>query len=485
MKKNFMPIAAILLTSLFFAGCDWQIPQKVSVKTDATYELGLGDSLTESMASGGLLSDFDLAKTISESLDGEDWEVHDYFPGKKHANLKQILIGKSVFDFKFDENGIVKDDDKEVIDDSESAGGDDSIVSLAAIDGLDNLGVPGELRIPIDYNEKISLGFNMSSIMDSAFDALGGDFGKNLKFRTVPVYLFAQIPEGDGSGWKQAKISGAISLFYGKKDEGSELSEHHFILGKGNTDTGDEIEPGLFGFMENPGLKTEKIKEGDDEKDVLTMSISDALDDDNVVKSDLAGVLNYSAGEDADLYMQVELKEITLPTSLISSGKPVDVSVYMYIDFQMNFRLDKKSTMEIIGGDESDDGASADSGESSNPIFDTMDGGYIKLTPKALPFDIEPDNPNGSLDLILEFGKAQIEIPIKDIGEQSEFQISPLDLDEMMSAMSSGASMGLSLGFPKGMVKIPRVLDFDADIIIGVKTGGAIEVYPNPMGGAL
>lgn len=462
MKKNFMPIAAILLTSLFFAGCDWQIPQKVSVKTDATYELGLGDSLTESMASGGLLSDFDLAKTISESLDGEDWVVHDYFPGKRHANLKQILIGKSVFDFNIENNNA-----------------DSPTETFSAPDGFGNLGLPDELTIPIDYKDKFSLGFNMSSIMDSAFDALGGDFGKNLKFRTVPIYLFAQIPEGDGSGWKQAKISGAISLFYGKKDEGSELSEHHFILGKGNTETG------LFGFMENPGLKTEKIKEGNDEKDVLTMSISDALDDDNVVKSDLAGVLNYSAGEDADLYMQVELKEITLPTSLISSGSTVDVSVYMYIDFQMNFRLDKKSTMEIIGGDESDDGAPADSGESSNPIFDTMDGGYIKLTPKALPFDIEPDNPNGTLDIILEFGKAQIKIPIKDIGEQSEFQISPLDLDEMMSAMSSGASMGLSLGFPKGMVKIPRVLDFDADIIIGVKTGGEIEVYPNLMGGAL
>lgn len=468
MKKNFMPIAAILLTSLFFAGCDWQIPQKVSVKTDATYELGLGDSLTESMASGGLLSDFDLAKTISESLDGEDWVVHDYFPGKRHANLKQILIGKSVFDFNIENNNA-----------------DSPTETFSAPDGFGNLGLPDELTIPINYKDKFSLGFNMSSIMDSAFDALGGDFGKNLKFRTVPIYLFAQIPEGDGSGWKQAKISGAISLFYGKKDEGSELSEHHFILGEGNTDTGDEIEPGLFGFMANPGLKTEKIKEGDDEKDVLTMSISDALDDDNVVKSDLAGVLNYSAGEDADLYMQVELKEITLPTSLISSGKPVDVSVYMYIDFQMNFRLDKKSTMEIIGGDESDDGASADSGESSNPIFDTMDGGYIKLTPKALPFDIEPDNPNGTLDIILEFGKAQIKIPIKGVGEQSEFQISPLDLDEMMSAMSSGASMGLSLAFPKGIVKIPRVLDFNADIIIGVKTGGEIEVYPNLMGGAL
>lgn len=471
MKKKFMPIAAILLTSLFFAGCDWQIPQKVSVKTDATYELGLGDSLTESMASGGLLSDFDLAKTISDSLDGEDWVVHDYFPGKKHANLKQILIGKSVFDFDIENNSA-----------------DSPTETFSAPDGFGNLGLPDELTIPIDYKDKISLGFNMSSIMDSAFDALGGDFGKNLKFRTVPIYLFAQIPEGDGSGWRQAKISGAISLFYGKKDEDekiSELSEHHFILGEGNTDTGDEIEPGLFGFMENPGLKTEKIKEGDDEKDVLIMSISDALDDDNVVKSDLASVLNYSAGKDADLYMQVELKEITLPTSLISSGSTVDVSVYMYIDFQMNFRLDKKSTMEIIGGGESDDGAPADSGESSNPIFDTMDGGYIKLTPKALPFDIEPDNPNGTLDIVLEFGKAQIEIPIKDIGEQSEFPISPLDLDEMVSAMSSGASMGLSLAFPKGMVKIPRVLDFDADIIIGVKTGGEIEVYPNLMGGAL
>lgn len=468
MKKNFMPIAAILLTSLFFAGCDWQIPQKVSVKTDATYELGLGDSLTESMASGGLLSDFDLAKTISESLDGEDWVVHDYFPGKKHANLKQILIGKSVFDFNIENNSA-----------------DSPTETFSAPDGFGNLGLPDELTIPIDYKDKFSLGFNMSSIMDSAFDALGGDFGKNLKFRKVPIYLFAQIPEGDGSGWKQAKISGAISLFYGKKDEGSELSEHHFILGKGNTDTGDEIEPGLFGFMENPGLKTEKIKEGKREKDVLTMSISDALVGENVVKSDLASVLNYSAGEDAELYMQVELKEITLPTSIISSGKPVDVRVYMYIDFQMNFRFDKKSTMEIIGGGESDDGASADSGESSNPIFDTMDGGYIKLTPKALPFDIEPDNPNGSLDIILEFGKAQIKIPIKGVGEQSKILIDSLDLDGIVSAMSSGASMGLSLAFPKGIVKIPRVLDFNADIIIGVKTGGEIEVYPNLMGGVL
>lgn len=476
MKKNFMPIAAILLTSLFFAGCDWQIPQKVSVKTDATYELGLGDDFIKRLADDGALAHLNLVDSIEGGL-GEGYDVYDYFPGKKDENLKQILIGKSVHKFSIPGSNLRSMDSNEK---------SDSLAVAAAFSNTQDV-----LEIPLTGGspvEPIDLGFNMSNILKEAFSSIEGDFDEKLKFRSVPIYVFAKIPNtGSESDWAQAEINGAISIFY--QENGVPCSGYDFILGNGNKQTGKVSEYDDLGFAKIPDLKTEKITEGEGENektvDVLTQNFENNLSGTKTVKANLAAALNTPTDAGANLFMSVDLQKIKLPKSLFSNVASFpEIELYMYIDFQMNFLLEKDAHMVLLKGGSSESEEGDDSGGFSNPMIDTLEGGYITLVPKQLPFIVEPASATGALEIVLDCGTPEdIKIQIKKIGEPTTFHISSQQLGGMIT-MSSGG-MGISLAFPKGIVKIPRQMSFDADLIVGLKTGGEIEVYPNLMGGAL
>ena len=93
--------ALLSLVSIFllFSGCSWEMPEKVSVKTNAIYNFSFGaleKSLDEEL-------DF---KTIL-ATDNEDVKIYDYFPQKKDTKVQQFLITMKVFEK--DLNEIVQD----------------------------------------------------------------------------------------------------------------------------------------------------------------------------------------------------------------------------------------------------------------------------------------------------------------------------------------------------------------------------------------
>lgn len=81
MKIKFISLFLIIL--FVFTGCNFQIPEKVSVKTNAEYNLSLGSINKE--------FEIDAFNDLIESADS-DISLYDYFPAEKDGSVQQFLM---------------------------------------------------------------------------------------------------------------------------------------------------------------------------------------------------------------------------------------------------------------------------------------------------------------------------------------------------------------------------------------------------------
>lgn len=166
MKKIAGAIISIGL-SLSFLGCSWEVPQNISVKTNANYNFYLGKYKQE------LNADMNLSEMMGVSSDTEKMEIFDYFPEQKDASVQQFGIKLQVYDDKPVELT------------------DDQIDALAVANNGKPL-FPGTVS-PKSGNIKV--GFNPAKILDKIKGAIGDDFANKLDFKKVTMYLY--VDSGD------------------------------------------------------------------------------------------------------------------------------------------------------------------------------------------------------------------------------------------------------------------------------------------------
>lgn len=82
---KFKPLLGSLICSLALTGCSWQIPESISVKSQAEYNFSMGN-FTQSFN-----SDFG-TDAVFKSMGVENARVFDYFPGKKDQKLRQFYL---------------------------------------------------------------------------------------------------------------------------------------------------------------------------------------------------------------------------------------------------------------------------------------------------------------------------------------------------------------------------------------------------------
>ena len=464
-RKLLVPLFGSAL--LAFSGCGWQLPEKVSVKTNAEYELGLGDSVSQMLSSTSAFQSIDIRQSIESGMgDTSDGAaVYDYFPDSKNENLKQLLMMRPVYSFTID------------FSDSNIT----SLVNSAAALASQFVEIPMTYTQTISVSYDMPLGVNFGTIMNS-FDTFGDDFKDNLYFKSVPIALFA----GDttSEAFASAEIKGAVSLFYRTADSTDALSKFQYLLGEGDTTSGVTSSHGSLKFVQNPDLEP-------DENKLVTKNFNEAIKGKGAVAADVAATLNTriknedgTPNDAATLYMRTDLDSITVPTALAQQGESHTITIYAYIDIQLDFLLTKDATMEIIKNESVEGEETEETSElPSNPFIDVLKEGYVVLTPTALPFVIKPAATNGALNVELKFGEVPITFGLTDVGNPATGTISNANLKKMLAGGSMG-SPELSLIFPKGELKMPREMDFAAEMIVGIKTDGDIQVYPE-FGGSL
>ena len=92
--KRIAKLCLVLVSLLGFTACSWQLPEKISVKTDANYKFNIGKAQTN------LKDKFDISTSLK--TENDIFEVYDYFPGKANANIQQFLLRVPVQDIEMD-----------------------------------------------------------------------------------------------------------------------------------------------------------------------------------------------------------------------------------------------------------------------------------------------------------------------------------------------------------------------------------------------
>lgn len=183
MKK----IAGILICialAFSFAGCSWQIPQKVSVKTDADYNFALGNfekDFSENLSVSKMIGDLQLPN---------NGKVYDYWPDKKgdtqaflmYMPLQEIPID---IDQYFNKGSIA-----------------DSITNISFSKEIEVPAVDFEYAFDIDLdkvNDAVCENFQLAGPIENystaAFGALLSDFADSVSFEKGHLIINAYIAD--------------------------------------------------------------------------------------------------------------------------------------------------------------------------------------------------------------------------------------------------------------------------------------------------
>lgn len=186
--RKVLKLSILISLTLALSGCSWEIPERVFVKTNASYNFSIGNieqSLDSSMDLNSILSS-----------DKEELTLYDYYPGKANKKLQQFVMTVKVYERDFTE--MVSDNSALS---SYLAGTSDTQINLASLPAGVSLAAAGQQE----------LDFNPSEILNSMKEALGNDVAGKVEFASVPVYLYCNAGEGLSADAK-------VKMYYGKKD---------------------------------------------------------------------------------------------------------------------------------------------------------------------------------------------------------------------------------------------------------------------------
>ena len=185
--RKVLKLSILISITLAFIGCSWEIPERVFVKTNASYNFSIGN------IEQSLDSTIDFQSILSS--DKEGLSLYDYYPGKANKKLQQFVMTVKVYE----------KDLSEMVSDSSSFSSYLNTIPAGTSINLASVG------IPLAATGKQELDFNPSEILNSIKEALGNDVAGKVEFASVPVFLYCNAGEGLSADAK-------VKMYYGKKD---------------------------------------------------------------------------------------------------------------------------------------------------------------------------------------------------------------------------------------------------------------------------
>ena len=243
MKRTVAGIAAILL---LFSACNFSIPEKVSVKTNANYNYSIGNISQD-------FSETFQAKKLFGDLETDKNKIYDFFPGQENAKLQQYLL-------------TIKIDDV----------------------GLPDIILPAGVPVTVP---PVTVDLDISSIFTSIDDILGESFGKNAEFKEVPLYIYCAAP----AGFDNSVVKGSVTIKY-VADDGSDTSATDVTIGDADT---------VMPYFNCPELNvTDVIVDEVTEKDVVDTVLNES---ETSMHGDLNRILNGNKGKSGKVNLEFNL----------------------------------------------------------------------------------------------------------------------------------------------------------------------------------
>ena len=175
MKNKSIFICLVLLISSFVIGCKWQVPESVSVKTNAEYNFGAGNvnkSLDEYL---------DVRKLVGNSLPA-NVKVYDYFPGKENADVQRYLMKASLVEIPLDIGSMMDQIDL--------------TSNLKAMEFSKTISIP-EVNIP-EIKKEVTVSINVPGIGEFNNGTIPGGQALSTELSPVDISLKEILPASSG-----------------------------------------------------------------------------------------------------------------------------------------------------------------------------------------------------------------------------------------------------------------------------------------------
>ena len=432
--------ALLSLVSIFllFSGCSWEMPEKVSVKTNAIYNFSFGaleKSLDEEL-------DF---KTIL-ATDNEDVKIYDYFPQKKDTKVQQFLITMKVFE----------KDLHEIVQDNAVFNAFLQNCPAGVSINLDSLpaGIP-----PLTVSGSESFDFNPTTILSSVKESMGEEFS-SIQFCTIPTYIYCYTGGG-------LSADATLKMYYGDESKNSISPEYDcYIAGSaiGKQSLEQTLLPELI--IEEDSLTV--VSDLALEKSTVNMNIADFMNNAiNVPQETSQACINY------DISLKGELTKEQL------MGSNAKIVVYAVLALPIQFKVTDDIFLDIrkfVQSDETEEDNSDIFGRTEatgladkQQYIDVIRSASLIYSTASLPFVAEPGiifsidmiGDNSYKDYVLEGGNITLNYD---------------DIHKMIDTFPLRPNLQITIQ-KDSVFSVPRNRTFNMSLMINLITDGTIKLF--------
>ena len=326
MKKIAGVIGCIAIV-LSITACKWEIPEKISVKTDAEYNFALGKfdkDLNEEMGISALLG--------ASNANDVNITRYDYFPGKEDKNVQHFLVEVKVLDHTLIPAENV-----------ETAFGSAGSKTAA------------ELSITSNIANQVGLDFSPIDILNGMSEAMGTDIVGKVSFANVPIYFFCEVTEG-------LSANASFGMFYGSKENP--------VAERSGTRTN------MYNAPITSCAKPAYVFEND------TVIISDLEKKSYSAKIDITDIMNNrsdSIQENDQLCIDYLISSISGSVSKAAAQNGIKIAIYAAIDIPLQFTALEDIKMNLNDFAGSLDGAETPETPDTSAAKDSEFSKYLKV----------------------------------------------------------------------------------------------------------
>lgn len=434
---------------LAFAGCSWQIPQTVSVKTNADYSFSLGNFTND------LGDSMDTSSMMGDAGEGNsDIQTLDYFPGKidnntqhyllevkiKEQNLLATIPTESQLDYFFDTS---------------------DTVALSTF-------ISSYPLTPIT-DSAVNLDFNPSTMLSELKESFGEDIAGKIAFTSVPMYLYCATAEN-------LSVSADLELYYGDDPENTPTHQRAGV-------TPVDILPG--GELSNVRKPNYQM-----EGNTVTVNLADKACIGNA-SIDIKDLINNPSNAIQDEDKLCISYHIGTPTGSVTRAEVeagIPIAIYAVIDLPVKFDVTSNVSLDVnkmSGESDSNSSSSSESSSSGESEFskylDAINSVKIKYVVYQLPI-YAARGMSLSVDLfgdntIEKGGEIKFVNKNKAITEEdkSEIVLRTTTIQKLQNKADFKPNFIINLS-QGSTFSLPREKKIDMDLEIGFTTDGTIQV---------
>lgn len=437
-----------------FAACSWQIPEKVSVKSNAEYNFSLGT----------FEKSFDNQMNLQTMMgnagnNNQDINTFDYFPGKK-GTAQHFLIQAKVYTFNLkttlEENvpGFSAALDSDLIP-------DDTEYNLSTIASA----------LPSLVGQK-GLDFNPSSMLNGLKEGIGTDLAGKIEFGSenseIPLYLFCETTPG-------ISANATLKMYYGSKATP--------IVKRADTEI-TLLDNSVLANKPMPTL----VKQGD-------TVITDFSSSQYLGKANIKSLINNSSSSiqsDDQMCIEYSLGNLngTVTKAVVKQG--LTITIYAVIDIPLVFTAKEEINLDmnsLTGNASNSSSASSNSGSNGGfntnseqakeieKYLDIIDSLSIKYIAYKMPLKSTSGIRLG-IDLVGDgnYKYSTIEEKEKDkSNEKSEISIPAATIKKIKDTGTIDPKIKIQIT-KDTVLTLPREKAIEMNIDINLKTDGTVQV---------